>query len=58
MREDQPCHPVSEYGKDKVLVCRQAGEQAGQLHMDYIHTRIFSVYGPGRSPMVFDFHLH
>ena len=41
MREDQPCHPVSEYGKDKVLVCRQAGELAGQLHMDYIHTRIF-----------------
>ena len=36
MREDQPCHPVSEYGKDKVLVCRQAGELAGQLHMDYI----------------------
>ena len=50
MREDQPCHPVSEYGKDKVLVCRQAGELAGQLHMDYIHTRIFSVYGPGDHP--------
>lgn len=50
MKEDQPCHPVSEYAKSKVQVCRQAAELASRLHMDYIHTRIFSVYGPGDHP--------
>ena len=50
MREDCLCRPVSEYGKAKLafgaraeLLCREAG-------MEYIHTRIFSVYGPGDHP--------
>lgn len=50
MREDMECSPVSEYGKDKLMVCRQAAERARELHIDYIHTRIFSVYGPGDHP--------
>lgn len=50
MREDSPCHPVSEYGKDKLEVCRRAGENAGELGITYLHTRIFSVYGPGDHP--------
>ena len=50
MKEDQPCHPVSEYGKNKVLVWEQAKELSVQLRIDYIHTRIFSVYGPGDHP--------
>jgi len=44
------CHPVSEYGKDKLEVCRRAGEEAKALGIDYIHARIFSVYGPGDHP--------
>lgn len=50
MREDSPCHPVSEYGKDKLEVCRRAGERAAELGITYLHTRIFSVYGPGDHP--------
>ena len=50
MKEEQQCHPVSEYGKDKVLVYQQASKAAKELGVDYIHTRIFSVYGPGDRP--------
>lgn len=50
MREDMECRPVSEYGKNKLKVCRRALDRAGQLGIQYIHTRIFSVYGPGDHP--------
>lgn len=50
MREDSPCHPVSEYGKDKLEVCRRVGERAAELGITYLHARIFSVYGPGDHP--------
>lgn len=50
MREDSPCLPVSEYGKDKLEVCRRAGERARELGITYLHARIFSVYGPGDHP--------
>lgn len=50
MREDSPCHPVSEYGKDKLEVCHRAGERAAELGITYLHARIFSVYGPGDHP--------
>ena len=50
MGEEILCHPVSEYGKDKLEVCRRAGEEAKALGIDYIHARIFSVYGPGDHP--------
>ena len=50
MGEEILCRPVSEYGKDKLEVCRRAGEEAKALGIDYIHARIFSVYGPGDHP--------
>lgn len=50
MGEEISCRPVSEYGKDKLEVCRRAGEDAKALGIDYIHARIFSVYGPGDHP--------
>lgn len=50
MREDTECRPVSEYGKDKLQVCMRATELAEKLGIGYIHTRIFSVYGPGDHP--------
>ncbi len=56
MREDMPVSPVSEYGKAKVefglrakSMCRQWRE-TGEWEMEYIHIRIFSVYGPGDHP--------
>lgn len=50
MREDGECHPVSEYGKDKLEVCRRASAAAGALGLTYLHARVFSVYGPGDHP--------
>lgn len=48
--EDMACHPVSEYGKAKVEFANQAKNLCKILKMEYIHTRIFSVYGPGDHP--------
>lgn len=48
--EDMECHPVSEYGKAKVEFANQAKTLCKILKMEYIHTRIFSVYGPGDHP--------
>ena len=48
--EDTPCHPVSEYGKAKLDFYNQAKDLCKSLNMEYIHTRIFSVYGPGDHP--------
>lgn len=50
MREGTELKPVSEYGKAKVDFCRQAEVRAKALGMNYIHARIFSVYGPGDHP--------
>ena len=50
MGEGIVCHPVSEYGKDKLEVCRRAQQAAGALGIDYVHARIFSVYGPEDHP--------
>lgn len=55
MKETDVCHPVSEYGKAKTEFYHRATEQiAGQkgniLGMEYVHARIFSVYGPGDHP--------
>lgn len=50
MDEETPCHPVSEYGKAKVDFGNQAKSLCKILKMEYIHTRIFSVYGPGDHP--------
>lgn len=50
VHEDMACHPVSEYGMAKVDFCRQAQPLCQQLGMEYVHARIFSVYGPGDHP--------
>ena len=50
IKEDTPLHPVSEYGKAKVDFGAQAGELCRKFGMEYIHVRIFSVYGPGDHP--------
>ncbi len=50
IKEDNPLNPVSEYGIAKVEFGQKAEELCKDLGMDYIHTRIFSVYGPGDHP--------
>ncbi|MCI8838040.1 MAG: NAD-dependent epimerase/dehydratase family protein [Hungatella sp.] len=56
MREDMECRPVSEYGRAKAEFGRRAGELVrfwaaeDGFAMEYIHARIFSVYGPGDHP--------
>lgn len=65
MGEDRKCRPVSEYGKAKLEFGRRAREFlarqkaldcTGMLNndklagMEYVHARIFSVYGPGDHP--------
>ncbi len=50
MKEEMDCHPVSEYGKNKVEVLRRALARAEELGVEYLHARIFSVYGPGDHP--------
>lgn len=49
-REDMVCRPVSEYGIAKVDFGRQAEGLCRMLNMEYVHARIFSVYGPGDHP--------
>lgn len=56
MTEETECRPVSEYGKAKLQFLNRAMEQTegwrqhGIADMEYIHARIFSVYGPGDHP--------
>ena len=45
--EEQECHPVIRVWKGQVLVYQQATKAAKELGVDYIHTRIFSVYVRG-----------
>ena len=52
MKESDPCRPVSEYGKAKVRFYQAAREyltESGSA-IEYVHARIFSVYGPGDHP--------
>ncbi|MFW6679547.1 NAD-dependent epimerase/dehydratase family protein [Lacrimispora sp. AGF001] len=56
LSEETDCSPVSEYGKAKLDFLKQATEKTNQWQqegissMEYIHARIFSVYGPGDHP--------
>lgn len=56
MTEETGCSPVSEYGLAKLAFLERAMEQTkkwrqeGICDMEYIHARIFSVYGPGDHP--------
>ncbi|MEG2404337.1 MAG: NAD(P)-dependent oxidoreductase [Oscillospiraceae bacterium] len=45
--EETPCNPIIEYGKAKLAVYQKASILAKKLNIQYIHTRIFSVYGKG-----------
>ena len=53
MREGQECRPISWYGLSKTEFYRQAQKlcrgwkDEGKETLEYIHARIFSVYGPG-----------
>lgn len=56
MKEGQVCRPVSEYGRAKLNfycsareACRQ-WQNTKESSMEYIHARIFSVYGTGDHP--------
>lgn len=48
--EETPLQPVSEYGKAKADFANLAEDLCKSLKIEYIHTRIFSVYGPGDHP--------
>ena len=56
MTEATECRPVSEYGRAKLEFMERAMDktekwrQTGTSDMEYIHSRIFSVYGPGDHP--------
>lgn len=56
MSEEQCCHPVSQYGKSKLEASGLAFLQCsrwraeGITQMEYIHVRIFSIYGAGDHP--------
>lgn len=50
MCETDELHPLSEYGKAKARVGKLASARAKELGITYIHTRVFSVYGPGDHP--------
>lgn len=50
MRETDKLNPFSEYGKAKAKVGQLASARAKELGILYIHTRVFSVYGPGDHP--------
>ena len=50
MTEESPCRPVSEYGKTKLEFGNWSLEHLKGSDMDFVHARIFSVYGPGDHP--------
>ncbi len=47
IRESMECLPISEYGKAKLEFSGRAEAYCRNVQMDFIHLRIFSVYGPG-----------
>ncbi len=56
MTEESECRPVSEYGRAKLDFLERARSmteswrKTGISEMEYIHSRIFSIYGPGDHP--------
>ena len=45
--ENLKCNPVSEYGKAKLAFSEKAAKFCENNNMNFMHLRIFSVYGPG-----------
>jgi len=50
MHEEISCEPRSLYGEAKLHMRNRGEEVCRELGMQYIHTRIFSAYGPGDHP--------
>lgn len=50
MSEEKECKPVSPYGEAKLEFLKLAVTRAKELGMEYVHARIFSVYGVGDHP--------
>lgn len=50
MKEETHCAPRSLYGEAKLKMRVRGEEVCRELEMQYIHTRIFSAYGPGDHP--------
>lgn len=50
MGEESACRPRSFYGEAKLAMRERGEEVCKKLGMQYIHGRIFSVYGPGDHP--------
>lgn len=46
LHEEMDCDPISEYGKAKLRVWKEASSFCREEGMEYIHMRIFSTYGP------------
>jgi len=50
IHEESPCHPLTEYGKQKLRICQELQTLAKENSIRFIWTRIFSLYGVGDSP--------
>ena len=50
MGEETACRPRSFYGEAKLAMRERGEELCKKLGMQYVHGRIFSVYGPGDHP--------
>lgn len=50
MTEETECAPRSAYGEAKLKMRYEGWELCRKLGLSYIHTRIFSAYGPGDHP--------
>lgn len=50
MTEDILCTPKSLYGEAKLKMREEGERMCKEMDMSYIHTRIFSAYGPGDHP--------
>lgn len=48
--EDTVCTPLTEYGKAKLAVKEIGVDFSSGTYMDYVHLRIFSLYGEGDHP--------
>lgn len=50
MSEESECHPITEYGRVKLEVGEMGEKLCREWGMDFVHARIFSVFGPGDHP--------
>ena len=48
--EETSCSPAIEYGRAKLQFLEEAKKLSQEMNIEYVHLRIFSVYGPGDHP--------